>query len=96
MPARDRDARDQSKDIAAAGDGSNASLFARIKLAIGVLALAALVIFLLQNLQEVDVHFLWFDWSTRMLWALMASAIIGALAAMLIGTITRRGSDHKR
>ena len=34
----------------------------RIKLVVGLVALGALILFLLQNLQEVDIHFLWFEW----------------------------------
>ena len=63
---------------------------AKVKTSVGVFALAALALFLLQNLQEVDVHFLWFDWTTRMTWALLASAAFGAIAAVLIGALARR------
>ncbi len=69
-----------------------AGVLARVRLALAVVALAALTLFLLQNLQEVQVHFLWFDWSTRMLWALLASAAVGAvIAAILFGALLRRG-----
>ena len=61
----------------------------RIKLVAGIVALATLILFLLQNLQEVDIHFLWFEWSTRMIWALLASAIVGALAIVLFATLRR-------
>jgi uncharacterized integral membrane protein len=73
-------------------DDLSTSPVARIKLAVGIVALAALALFLLQNLQEVEVHFLWFDWSTRMLWALLASAAFGGIATFLIGTLRRRHS----
>ena len=69
---------------------SRLGLFARVRIAAGTLALGALVLFLLQNLQEVDVHFLWFDWSTRMLWALLAAGASGGLAAILFGTLAGR------
>ena len=65
------------------------SLRDRIRLVAGIVALATLILFLLQNLQEVDIHFLWFDWSTRMIWALLASAIVGALAIVLFATLRR-------
>ena len=67
----------------------------RIKLVVGLLALGALILFLLQNLQEVAIHFLWFDWSTRMIWALLASAIVGALAMVLFATLRRDRSAHR-
>jgi uncharacterized integral membrane protein len=62
----------------------------RAKLFGGIGAIGLLAIFLLQNLQEVQVHFLWFDWSTRMLWALLASSVIGALGSVLFSTLRRR------
>ena len=66
----------------------------RIKLVAGIVALATLILFLLQNLQEVDIHFLWFEWSTRMIWALLASAIVGALAIVLFATLRRDRSPR--
>jgi uncharacterized integral membrane protein len=63
----------------------------RIRWALGAVAVALLVVFLLQNLQEADVNFLWFEWETRMLWALIVSAIAGALAALAFGIGTGRG-----
>ena len=60
------------------------------KLVLGGLALLALVVFLLQNLQEVDVHFLWMDWSTRLIWALLVAAAFGAIAVAAFTTFRRR------
>lgn len=71
-------------------DESSAGTMARMKLSLGVLALVALATFLLQNLQEVQVHFLWFDWSTRLIWALLASAAVGGLATLMMSTLGRR------
>ncbi|MEX2246675.1 MAG: LapA family protein [Dehalococcoidia bacterium] len=62
----------------------------QLRLAVGILAVGALALFILQNLQEVEIHFLWFDWSTRMLWALLASTAVGALAAWLFSALRRR------
>jgi uncharacterized integral membrane protein len=61
-----------------------------IKLGVGVLCGLALIIFFLQNRQEVAVNFLWMEWSTGLIWALLASAIIGALAAAAFSTIRGR------
>jgi uncharacterized integral membrane protein len=72
---------------------NGATLLAKIKTGAGAVALGALALFLFQNLQEVDVHFLWFDWSTRMTWALLASAAFGGIGAVLIGTLARRRHD---
>ena len=62
----------------------------RIKQGVGLLALAALALFLLQNFQRVEVHFLWFDWHTRMLWALLASAAFGAIGTFLASAVIGR------
>jgi uncharacterized integral membrane protein len=82
-------ARDDRRRMAVDEETSTGTM-ARLKLAVGVLALAALATFLLQNLQEVQVHFLWFDWSTRLIWALLASAAVGGLATALMSTLGRR------
>ncbi len=81
--------REQSRDDAQEFI-EQASLWDRIKLGAGLTALGLLALFLLQNLQEVEVHFLWFDWSIRLLFALMLSAAFGGLGAVLIGTLSRR------
>ena len=61
-----------------------------VRLIAGMVALIILITFLLQNLQEVDVNFLWFSWSTRMIWALIASAAIGGIGTIAFATIRRR------
>jgi len=48
--------------------------------ALGAGAALLLALFLLQNLQSVDVNFLWFSFSTRLTWALLASAAFGVIA----------------
>jgi len=65
------------------------NLIARVRTAVGLVALAALALFFLQNLQEVEMHFLWFDIETRMLWALLASAAVGALSWWAVGRFAR-------
>ncbi len=57
---------------------------------LGVIAVALLGLFLLQNLQEVDVHFLWMSFSTRLTWALLASAAFGVIALAAFATLRRR------
>ncbi len=54
---------------------------ARARLAAVLVALAGLLLFLLQNLQSVSVHFLWFEWRPPMLAALIVAAVVGAIAA---------------
>jgi len=43
-----------------------------------------LLVFFLQNMQEVSIHFLWIDKRIDMIWALVLSAILGA-ATMYFG-----------
>ncbi len=67
-----------------------ASLGDRVRMGVGVIAIAALLLFFLQNLQEVQMHFLWFDWDTRLIFALLVSSIVGGVAAWLVGVLRRR------
>ncbi len=71
-------------------------LLARIRLAVGVVATLAVMLFLLQNLQQVDVRFLWFDWSIRMTWALMASTAFGVLATVIFVLAAARRPKSER
>jgi uncharacterized integral membrane protein len=52
-----------------------------------------LVLFLVQNLQQAQVNFLWFEWKVRLIFALVGSAILGAVASMLIGFFRRRAQE---
>ena len=56
---------------------------------------AVLVLFFLQNLQEAEVRFLWFEWETRVIWALVVSAIFGALATLSVVTIRSRAARRR-
>ena len=56
---------------------------------------AVLVLFFLQNLQEAEVRFLWFEWETRVIWALVVSAIFGALATISVVTIRSRAARRR-
>ena len=86
-------ARTQSAEVTSAVDKQRSR--DRMKVIVGLVALGVLILFLLQNLQEVNIHFLWFDWSTRMIWALLASSIVGALAMVAFSTIRRRRSPER-
>ncbi len=80
-----------------AGVAQSMSAAAWAKLTLAVLATAALVTFLLQNRQDAEVNFLWFDWSTQMIWALLVSAIVGVVASALLTTLAsrRRGAPER-
>lgn len=61
-----------------------------IKLGVGAVGGLALIVFFLQNRQDVNVNFLWMEWSTGLIWALLASAILGALSGVAFATIRGR------
>ena len=68
----------------------------QLKMAGVLIAGVALILFFFQNLQHVQIHFLWFDWNTQMIWALIASAALGAVGIFLALTIRgRRGRKAK-
>lgn len=48
-----------------------------------VTAAIALALFFLQNLQKVPIHFLFFTLETQMIWALILSAMLGAVGVFL-------------
>lgn len=58
---------------------------------IGVIAaVGALLIFFFQNLHDVEINFLWFEWRTDMIWALISSAILGGLSVFFAMWFRRR------
>jgi uncharacterized integral membrane protein len=68
----------------------------QVRMVVGIIALAALLLFFVQNLQEVQMHFLWFDWNTRLLFALFASAAVGGIATWLFSALRRRAKRAQR
>jgi uncharacterized integral membrane protein len=71
------------------------SLFGQIRLWLGLIGAGLPVLFLVQNLDEVDVDFLWFEWQVPMIAALIAAAVLGALTSMLLGFFRRRGQEAR-
>ena len=66
------------------------STSARVRMIAGLVVLGLLILFLLQNLQSTDIHFLWFTWSMRVIWALLGAAVGGALVTIVASTVRRR------
>lgn len=65
------------------------------KLWVGVVALIILIIFVVQNSQEVEVDFLFTTTSTPLIFALLLAALLGALVAWLLPRVRRgRHRDH--
>jgi uncharacterized integral membrane protein len=62
----------------------------------GLIGAALLLLFLLQNLQEAKVNFLWFEWQVRLVFALVGSAVLGAVTSLLVGFIRRRAQRAAR
>lgn len=54
-----------------------------------------LIVFFLQNLHEAEIRFLWFEWETRVIWALLVSAVFGALATSSVATIRSRNARRQ-
>ena len=63
-----------------------------LALAIGVV----LVIFAVQNRREVRVDFLFFHWDSRVIFVIIVSALLGGLAAWLVGRHRRRARREER
>lgn len=71
------------------------SLADNIKLGAGVLLVGALALFFLQNFDDAQINFLWFDWELPLVFALVLSAAVGGLATWLFTTLRGR-SERKR
>jgi uncharacterized integral membrane protein len=74
----------------AAGPG----LGQRVRLGAGIAGVVLLVLFFLQNLQDVELNLLWFTWNTSMIWALLLAAVLGAGAMFFFMTVRRRGGPQ--
>jgi uncharacterized integral membrane protein len=71
------------------------SLGDNLRLGGGVALLLALALFLIQNFDEAQINFLWFDLELPLVFALVLSAAIGSLATWLFTTLRGR-SERKR
>lgn len=61
-----------------------------IRVAVGVVALAVLLAFVIQNSQSVPVHFVVATVRTPLIWALFLSAILGLLIGLVLPYSLRR------
>ncbi len=71
------------------------SLTERVRLYGGLAIIIVLITFFLQNLHEAELRFLWFEWETRVIWALLLSAILGAISTLSVMTIRRRAARRR-
>jgi uncharacterized integral membrane protein len=65
----------------------------RIRLGLGIAGAIVLVIFLVQNLESTTISFLFWEWDMPLIFALIASAVLGALAWGIVGFLRRRAQD---
>jgi hypothetical protein len=70
-----RDSKENTVDV----------VIGRICAAIVMVAFAALVLFAVQNRQSVHIHFLWFDGTTNVCYALLSSAFVGVVFGIILG-----------
>jgi uncharacterized integral membrane protein len=61
------------------------------KLWAAIVALVLLVVFVVQNSQEVEVDFLFTNTTTPLIFALLIAALLGALIAWLLPRVRRGG-----
>jgi uncharacterized integral membrane protein len=59
------------------------------------LLILALLLFFAQNFEDANINFLWFEWETPLVMALVLSAVLGGLAGWLLATLRGRG-ERKR
>jgi uncharacterized integral membrane protein len=64
-----------------------------IKMVVGGVALALLIIFFAQNWQSVQIHVYFWTWTTHLVWALLLAAALGV--AMTLGFATVRARRQK-
>ena len=81
-------------DRSARQDGSDKSRVSSGLVGMLVLA-AALVVFILQNTQDVKVDWLFFDGTLPLWLLLLVTAIAGALLAEVAGWLLRRRRDRR-
>ena len=68
----------------------------QIKIAGVTIAVGILLLFFLSNFQHVEIKFLGATWHPRMIWALLVSALLGAIGAALAFTIRGRRAKGVR
>jgi len=67
----------------------------RLRLVAAVVVLAALVAFVVENSQDVKVHFIFFHATLPLIWALLIAAALGALADRLVPRLRARRSKSQ-
>lgn len=84
----------QEPQTQAPGPGEERSALDQAKMIGTAVAGGALVLFFLQNLQDAEIHFLFWTGNIAMIWALLLSALLGAVAMFLLTTLMGRRSKR--
>jgi uncharacterized integral membrane protein len=92
MMGRDRD----EPGDGVADSASGRSFLGNVRLWGGLGAGALLILFLVQNLQKVEVNFLWMSYEIQMIFALLIAAGLGALTFFFLGVLRRRARRKER
>lgn len=72
------------------------SLTDNLKLGGGIAIIAALVIFLLQNLEDAEVTFLFWEWTFPLFFALLLAAGLGAIVSWMFTTFRGRSARKRQ
>ena len=72
------------------------SLAENIRLWSGIAALALLALFFVQNFGQAEIRFLFFSWEMPLVFALLISAGVGAIASWLFGTLRGRAERRRQ
>ena len=88
MSRRPTDDEDDDRDLQEALPGR--SLADNLKLGGGIAVIAAFIIFLLQNTEDAEVTFLFWEYTTPLFFALLLAAALGAIIAFLFATFRGR------
>ena len=87
----------QDRRAAMLSDGEpEKSTTERVKMAAGLLVIALLILFLVENsFHSAEIWFLWFSWHITVAWALLGAAIGGALTMIAAQWFRRRAASRR-
>jgi len=87
----DRDALEQAQEqLPGRSVGDN------LRLGGGIAVVIAALVFLLQNTEDAEVTFLFWDWTMPLFFALLSAALLGGLATWLFTTFRGRAARRRQ
>jgi uncharacterized integral membrane protein len=72
------------------------SIMSQVRLWGGIACAVLLVIFLVQNLEDANVEFLFWNLEMPLIFALIGAAALGAVAVQVFGYLRRRAKDEEQ